>query len=521
MDLSLKLLLSELHIDLETPLHDNPRFSSYEIYVPGNADQTESVLLIARLSEALTAAKGKSLSFLCVRDRRQDALETAEALRQVYVINQNMDQKELLNAVRQVFSRIESWVMQMQESVLANRGMQDLMRLCEPIIGNHISVMDASFNLLAYTKNVEADDESLLHLVDSGYHPEVAQPEETLQLLLKHRPIEQFETAGEDGLIVSHDARVSQYATVKKLYRYNDSFYAIVTMVCSPREYSEAIEELYKLLLKYITYYFVKEQPQFAQLRYIESFLSELIRNTFLSEDEAKNRARSLHLPFEGCFELNLIVFHDTLDIPAVRLAQDLSIRLKDTNAIVYNRDILVLHRVAGTEDNESRRKLLADMIGELPCNCGVSNTFESLWDMGSAYAQAQAAVSIGELLRLGENGESGFRFYPYEAYWYYHLIANSIDITPSVLANSVAFKAVKTLQLYDEKHGSTLQKTLLSYLEQERNATSSGMLLHMHRNTVLYNIRKIEDILGLSLDEADTRMKLLLGLYAARMNRI
>ena len=517
MNISLDLLLSELDVTLELPYLKNPSFTDFELFIPGKSDSSGSILFIAKLSEALLALKEAGGHFLCVRDRRPDESETSESLKNVYVINKNMDQRELLNAVQRVFARMQNWVLQMQESVLANRGLQDLMNICEPIIGNHVSVQDQSFNLIAYTKNIETDDETTKRLMENGYHPE-----ETMRRFLKYRRIEQFQTADENELIVSRDKVISKYDTVKKVYKDNDAFFAIVTLVCCNKEYNSAMEELYKLLLNYITYYFEKERPLFAKPRQLEFFLSELIGKTILSEEEAKKRAISLNQPFEGRFELNLIVFNDILNIPAPRLARDLSIRLKNAITIVYSRDILILWRLSeSADDTESRRKQITGSFAGINCNCGLSNIFGSLWDAAVAYGQANAAVITGERLRLARKEDAGFRFYQYEDYYLNHLVVTGIDSLPGVFTNSFAFTAIRTLKRHDEKHGTYLLDTLAVYLDCERNATSASEQLHMHRNTVLYHIRKIEDLLGISLDDADVRMKLMIGLKAFELDRI
>ena len=517
MNISLDLLLSELNIGLELPHKKNPSFAGFEIYIPGSPHTSERTLLIAKLSEALFIPKKDEFYFLCVRDRRQDESESEDSLKNVFVINKNMDQRELLNGVQVVFARIQGWVQLMQESVLANRGLQDLMNLSEPIIGNHISVQDESFNLLAYTKNIETDDDATLQLMENGYHPE-----ETIRRFLKYRRIEQYETAAEDELIVSKDMVISKYDTIKKVYKYNGSFFAIVTMVCCNNGYTGAMEELYRLLIRHITYYFEKEQPLYAKPRQLEFFLSELIGKTIINEDEARRHANSLNLPFEGRFELYLIVFNDILNIPAPRLAHDLSLRLKNADTIVYSRDILILCRLAGSPDEAGyREKQITGLFGELNCNCGVSNEFGSLWDLAVAYSQARAAVITGERLRLASREGGAFRFYHYEAYYLHHLVANGIDSLPGVFTGGFAFQAINTLKLHDEKHSVNLLETLAAYLECERNATGASERLHMHRNTVLYHVRKIEDTLGVSLDDADTRMKLLIGLKAFDLDRI
>ena len=517
MKISLELILSETNLEPESSLSENPHFSTFELYTPGVSNGPGQPLLVAKLSEALAAPKKDGQFFLCVRDQKQGNAETKEVRKNICVVKRTMEQAELLNAVQSVFHRIQRWVMQMHESVLSNRGLQDLMNLCEPIFGNHIAIMDATFNLLAYTKNIETDDEASRILMEHGYHPE-----ETIRRFQQHRRIEQYEVADENMLIVSRDHLISKYDTVKKIYKHNNAFFAKVVMVCNGKSYSVAMAELFNHLLKNITYYFEREQPPFTQLRQFESFFGALAGRTIREEEDAKNRAKLLLLPFNGTFELNLIVFNDIMNIPAARLTHDLSSRLKNAVVSTHNRDILILYNTDNHEsDAETRKKQLFDLLCDFSCNCGVSNTFGSLWDFAAAFEQAHAAVLTGERLRLAKKEDAKFRFYTYEDYYLYHMVANSIDSSPGVFTNSFAFTAIKTLKMHDKKNNANLLETLSAYLGCERNATTSSEQLHMHRNTVLYHIKKIEGILGVSLENPDIRMKLTIGLKARDMDRI
>jgi len=93
--------------------------------------------------------------------------------------------------------------------------------------------------------------------------------------------------------------------------------------------------------------------------------------------------------------------------------------------------------------------------------------------------------------------------------------MSHCLETTPKLYINSLAFRAIRLLSDHDEKQGSKLIKLLSAYLYSERNATATCNVMHMHRNTVLYNISKIESLLNINLDDNDVRIKLMLGLKA------
>ena len=69
-------------------------------------------------------------------------------------------------------------------------------------------------------------------------------------------------------------------------------------------------------------------------------------------------------------------------------------------------------------------------------------------------------------------------------------------------------------LLLHDNKTGGNLLDFLYTYLLHERNATETAKALYIHRNTALYKIRKIEEIIGGSLDDPILRERLLFSYH-------
>jgi purine catabolism regulator len=61
----------------------------------------------------------------------------------------------------------------------------------------------------------------------------------------------------------------------------------------------------------------------------------------------------------------------------------------------------------------------------------------------------------------------------------------------------------------YDERTGAGLMETLDAFFHCHGSPTETAQRLHVHRNTVLYRLRRIEEIGGLRLEDASTRLNL------------
>ncbi|MBR5489764.1 MAG: helix-turn-helix domain-containing protein, partial [Oscillospiraceae bacterium] len=78
-----------------------------------------------------------------------------------------------------------------------------------------------------------------------------------------------------------------------------------------------------------------------------------------------------------------------------------------------------------------------------------------------------------------------------------------------------------KLLELveYDRKHNTTFAKSLRAWFSNSRNITRTANALNLHRNSTIYHIKKIEEILGFTLGDADTLLYLELSFLLLEFN--
>jgi purine catabolism regulator len=78
------------------------------------------------------------------------------------------------------------------------------------------------------------------------------------------------------------------------------------------------------------------------------------------------------------------------------------------------------------------------------------------------------------------------------------------------------AFSEDVLSRLGSKDRGGVLKQTLNAYLATNGSPTDAADRLHLHRNTVLYRLGRIEDLLGLDLRDAEVRLALHLALKIA-----
>lgn len=73
-------------------------------------------------------------------------------------------------------------------------------------------------------------------------------------------------------------------------------------------------------------------------------------------------------------------------------------------------------------------------------------------------------------------------------------------------------------LAAYDEAHDGTLLETLAAYFANNGNLSKTAQALFIRRNSLLYRMKRIEEIGGLDLNNAETRLATQLALKARRL---
>lgn len=122
------------------------------------------------------------------------------------------------------------------------------------------------------------------------------------------------------------------------------------------------------------------------------------------------------------------------------------------------------------------------------------------------------------EEIRLGEVIFPDKKIYHYEDMMVYDLLGNAIPLDHLL---SLYNSTVASLDIADRKGDTEYLKTLDVYLENNCNVTRTAQELHLHRNTMMYRIERIQDILQMDMKNPDVIFNLRLGVRAKRILKL
>ena len=102
-------------------------------------------------------------------------------------------------------------------------------------------------------------------------------------------------------------------------------------------------------------------------------------------------------------------------------------------------------------------------------------------------------------------------RLYLYQDYILPAILYPRIKQMP---ADNYMPKSLENMNAYDIENATEFLPTLKSYIFNLKNTKETASELHIHRNTLLYRINKIEELFGITLDSAEDFLYIMMIFY-------
>jgi DNA-binding PucR family transcriptional regulator len=150
----------------------------------------------------------------------------------------------------------------------------------------------------------------------------------------------------------------------------------------------------------------------------------------------------------------------------------------------------------------------VASLIPEMTVTVGVGREFTGFEHTAESVGQAELAARLGASLWGGNRATNYSDLGIHRAL--FALQEHEEMITP----------ALQRVIEHDERHGSDYVQTLAVYLACMGRLRVAAEQLNIHRNTLEYRMRRIEEVAGIRLDDANNRLAIELGIRLLEMRR-
>lgn len=140
-----------------------------------------------------------------------------------------------------------------------------------------------------------------------------------------------------------------------------------------------------------------------------------------------------------------------------------------------------------------------------------VSSTYRHLTDTPSVLRQIQDSFRFVD----AKSGECGvYHYYNYMLRQSMHLVMDNQPV------ETMLHPMIRKLIAYDREYHTDYLETFKIYLNNRCNVTETAKQLHMHRNTLLHRVKRIEELLDSSFDDWQLRRMLLLSFDYLYLNQ-
>lgn len=260
-----------------------------------------------------------------------------------------------------------------------------------------------------------------------------------------------------------------------------------------------------------------------VEIRYSSEYFEDLISSDSNRKKKALERAKFFDLGSEDYYLVEILSFEEEDNVK--EFEDDLNYMQEFSNPIVNNVEKLIknmkLNGIVSTkghgiqillnfekkenslsyleEFNENLLEIVAKKKRNVKTKIGIGRLYKKLSNVYKSFDDALRAVRIGKILHDKE-------------IVYYDELGIFKILSQEFLNDELEDfyeTTLKKLVDYDKQKSTDLVKTLESYFLNNGNLTRISEELYTHYNTILYRIKRIEEITGVDLNNSVERLNL------------
>lgn len=475
-------------------------------YTPGDAPLRQDTVYICEFWQLKRFEPSISLApLICVVEPNADPLPIFFANRPIAVVfgSSLVNTMLALSNVTYNLGCKSSIITEVSHSLLQCRGIDALMEEGFRALQNPIMVTDQDQKLLCYTDPDLVTSPIYRIFVSSGYLP-VGHPNTSTLSPAWSRLDIPFLTQRDEDL----------FPVICKSLSIGDSILGYLHVIQFHHSFDEQDLNIAELLGNLLTVELQRSRrslPRDEQGR-MQRFLRDILDNHLGSPEDGYEKQRQLGLNFKPC--LYALAINIRRADPGTRilfsdLAGSVAALLPGCHSLFYRNSVFALiESDREIIDMEAFLAPLRPLLEKHPLICGVSNLFHSVFDLRSYGYQTTKALQLGSTL------DPDRLIYLYQDYTVDYMMELCLRHEASEVLSPPSFLR---LRQYCNDHGPTLLETLDVYLRCGRSKSETAKALFVHLNTVKYRIAQIQEIMGVSLDDDDTVLDLMLAFRLAR----
>lgn len=457
---------------------------------------------------------------LCAGDSPE--LQKAALPEKINLIVTDLELVELYNLTQYHVHRFFQWEQDMRARLYQNAGLEPLIREAGNCLEHAAVVLfNAGYKVLAAHYSAEAASSVLEEAENNGYLSF-----ETVQRLLEREKRGGEHRRDEEDLLTGPSENRGLLLPIE----YHGSLVGRLFVLFRGEQAVRAYRDIAELVRSYASEYLLSSRSvDYSANTQLGSLLADLIDCRLTDPGELEDRLKQTRLVYGKYYYVVLFMFPNAEKdasgrrIPWNYVISQLEQVFPAGNLTMYHGKILMLlRRTASNKQVTYDEKQLQYILEYYDGFMAIGNYSKFLTSLPSLYNQVCTTVEYGRAM----NTNPSQRVFRYEDYSVYNTIELCAKAARNVYGGSnliyLCSPTLISLLRYDRKTDGNLCQVLHTYLINDRNATVAAKKLYIHRNTMLYKIHRIEEIIGQDLENPMLRERLLFSYHVIEyMERI
>lgn len=486
------------------------RFDSVKLLpAPGCSCQPSALYVAERrdIERFLSAGPAEEFRPQCVVVTGGSAWsEAAECGLPLILIPNSYPLTQVFNSVQEMFTRTFQWAINLEQAACAG-SLQEVIDVGGPAFSGLLIFWDAAFNIKAYSKGRPIQNPFLKNLIDRRYFTQ-----DVVRNLLRHNLLGSPEL--HPRLRILEDNTLSGCAFYIRHFFHNGHRNCSAAMVATGEAPTQGEQDLLQYFFERLEAYVALHMDQSDNCNNLdEIFLRGLLDGTITEPEEIADRATALNIPYQQDYLVYVIDFKRFSRPQAEFLISHLRQKLPKEHIFINGEELYMLKSTdAFCCDSPQTRSSFSATLRTYNANCGLSQEFRTLAGCQAAYTQACAALRLGKRLS-GPNCGSGNVFF-YKDYTMYHMLEicdRQIDLFSLLPGRIISFYKA------NRANGRNDLELLTTYIDSGMSMAATAQALFLHRNSVAYRIKRIEEKLHLDLSDMDSVLNIQLLLKIIR----
>lgn len=388
--------------------------------------------------------------------------------------------------------------------LFSENGVQAMVNKVYTVFQNPITIFDAGYNLIAANfDQIDSFPMAKSMIENNGFTDKEFEMVNHLNYIHKRM-------MDSDSPLLIHHPEVGFDQLICPINSSHNYGHIVLTALNHP--FAEHDKDFLKILQKAVDQQMKKDEFIRNNRGYhYEYFLKDLLDGKVIPASSGNHSYDYINEDLsEPLYCMTIETARSSSTLSTLHIRSDIENLFPKAKTLLYNGEIIAVIC------KENSVPLLPEELNELQIICsehglyaGLSNSFTDISLLKEYYKQALRALELGVSL------DHSPQLFIYDSYYLRHL---SHIFSQKESLQTFCHPIIQKLLDYDTLHESNLAKTLYTYLIYERNLAAAAKSLFIHRNTLVYRMKKIDQMVSIDYNNPAERQYMILSyeLYKA-----